>query len=154
MKGTSQGWVTQSTEFFSSNPDDSSEEVTRGAVLQVQTDPKGGTDERSERLLTALDLEQGDLTEQQFQELKTVIVQNADVFALKDSELGCTNVVQHEIYTGDHPPIKQPIRRMPFVYREKVSNMVEDMLRQGDIQPSASPWASPIVLVPKKDGSY
>jgi hypothetical protein len=62
-------------------------------------------------------------------------VQNADVFALGDSELGCTNLVQHEIHTGDHPPIKQPIRRMPFVYREKVSSMVDDMLKQGVMLP-------------------
>ena len=42
---------------------------------------------------------------------------------------------------------------MPFVHREKVSAMVDEMLDQGIIQPSVSPWSSPIVLVPKKDGS-
>ena len=80
--------MTCPTEICSSDLDGSSEEVTRGTVLQVQTDAEVGTDERSEGLLTALGLEQGDLPEQQFQELKIVIVQNADVFSLDDSELG------------------------------------------------------------------
>ncbi len=31
-----------------------------------------------------------------------------DCFALNDSELGCTDVVQHHIDTGQHSPIKQP----------------------------------------------
>ena len=47
-------------------------------------------DERGEHLLTTLGLEQGDLTPQQFQELRAVILRNADVFTLEDSELGCT----------------------------------------------------------------
>jgi hypothetical protein len=59
----------------------------------------------------------------------------------------------HVIDTGDHPPVKQPIRRIPFVHREKISTMVDEMLAQGVIQPSVSAWSSPVVLVPKKDGT-
>ena len=73
---------------------------------------------------------------------------NMDVFALDDIELGCISLVQHKIDTGDHPPVKQHFRRVPFVHREKISQMIDDMLEKGIIQPSCSPWASPIVLVP------
>ena len=41
---------------------------------------------------------------------------------------------------------------MPFALREEVDRLVHDMLSQQVIVPSASPWASPIVLVRKKDG--
>ena len=68
------------------------------------------------------------------------------------NELGCTQDVAHTIDTGDHQPIRQPPRCVPFALRGKVEQMVE-MLRQGVIQPLKSPWASPVVLVAKKDGS-
>ena len=64
-----------------------------------------------------------------------------------------TCVTQHTIDTSDHPPIKQHDQRIPFALRERVEKMVAEMLEQGVIQPSKSPWSSPIVLVAKKDGS-
>ena len=62
-------------------------------------------------------------------------------------------MVQRTIDTGDHPPIKQQPCRTPFVQREKISKLIDDMQQRGVIQPSASAWASPIVIVPKKDGT-
>ena len=79
------------------------------------------------------------------------IKENLDVFALDSSELGTTNVVTHTIDTGENKPIRQGPRRTPFALRKKVDQMVKEMLAQGVIKESKSPWASPIVLV-KKDG--
>ena len=42
---------------------------------------------------------------------------------------------------------------MPFHKKREVIKLVKDMESQGIIQPSQSAWASPIVLVQKKDGS-
>ena len=58
----------------------------------------------------------------------------------------------HSIDTGEHRPIRQPVRRTPFALRGKIEEMVQEMLQQGVIEPSWSPWASPIVLVKRKDG--
>ena len=77
----------------------------------------------------------------------------SDVFALNDSELGCTDVICHRIETGDHVPVRQPPYRIPMMHREVIGKMVNEMQDRGIVQPSASPWASPVVLVPKKDGS-
>lgn len=40
-----------------------------------------------------------------------------------------------------------------MVRHEIVAQMIDEMQKQGVVQPSVSPWASPVVLVPKKDGS-
>ena len=51
------------------------------------------------------------------------------------------------------PPISQSAYRTPLAKRKLVEDAVEDMLQEGVIRPSSSPWASPITLVPKKDGT-
>ena len=110
-------------------------------------------DNHKQDFLEALKLNQGDFTSKQFGDIKAVMLGASDVFALDNSKLGCTSLVQHSIDTGDNPPIKQQPYRTPMIYRERIAEMIEDMQAQGIVQPSSSPWASPVVLVPKKDGT-
>jgi len=37
--------------------------------------------------------------------MKDLISEFSDVFALDNSELGCTDILQHSVNTGDHLPI-------------------------------------------------
>ena len=46
-------------------------------------------------------------------------------------------------------PIKQRPRRLPYAYREESEKQIKEMLENGVIKPSTSPWSSPIVLVQK-----
>jgi len=86
--------------------------------------------------------------------LKQLISDNSDVFALSDNEPGHTDLVQHQMDTGDSSPIKQPVHRVPFFYWNKIACMVDEMERLGVIRKSTSAWSSPVVLIPTKDGSY
>ncbi|GBO03604.1 Retrovirus-related Pol polyprotein from transposon 297 [Araneus ventricosus] len=61
-------------------------------------------------------------------------------------------MTQHRINTGDHPPIKQYPRCLPLA-RKEADHLVKEMVDNGIIQESSGPWASPIALVKKKDGS-
>ena len=85
-----------------------------------------------------------------------MVAEYSDVFALDMSELGLTDLVSHTIYinTGDNPPIWQPVRHAPFALREKMEELIQNMMAQGVIQHSSSLWASPVILVEKRDGSY
>ena len=74
-------------------------------------------------------------------------------FALDKCERGETDMVQMEILTGDTPPKRLPVRRTPFAVRGEIARQLREMQDNGVISPSASPWASLVVLVRKKDGT-
>ena len=108
---------------------------------------------RFEKLIELLSISPGKLSLDQMQELRSLLHDYSDVFALTDQELGCTGIVRHSVDTGEHRPIKQQPYRTAIVRRDTIRQMVNQMQQQGVVQPSRSPWASPVVLVPKKDGS-
>ncbi|KAL5496176.1 hypothetical protein EMCRGX_G012414 [Ephydatia muelleri] len=74
-----------------------------------------------------------------------------NVFAESNDELGRTNMVKQSVDTGNNPPIRQQFRRMPPFRREQACKLIEDMLKREIVQPSSSPWASPVVIATKKD---
>ena len=75
------------------------------------------------------------------------------IFAVEDLELGCTNLVKHEIKLTNYVPFKKRYRRIPPHQYEEVRKHLDEMLRMGAIRKSNSPWASAVVLVHKKDGA-
>jgi len=84
--------------------------------------------------------------------VRELVLDSHDVFAVMDGERGEVKEVCHEVETGDSPPVRQAARRVPFALREGMSRLVDEMLSGGVIRESASPWASPVVLVKKKSG--
>ena len=87
------------------------------------------------------------------QNFKKLLLKHATLFATSDADLGRTNLVAHDIDTGDAAPIRQPPRRVPFMMQPELDKEMSRMLEQGVVEPGQSPWASPVVLVRKKDGS-
>ena len=87
------------------------------------------------------------------QQLRAAMAARKHLFAKGKDDLGRTDIVQHQIHTGDQPAIKQRVRRYPAARREEERQLVEDMLAIGIIQESNSAWSSPTVLVKKKDGT-
>ena len=95
----------------------------------------------------------GELTKEERKLYKEFLWQNADVFATSSKDLGRTSITQHRIDTGDAAPIKQAPRRVPIHRQPIVQEELDGMLERGVIEPCESPWASPIVLAAKKDGT-
>ena len=71
------------------------------------------------------------------------------------SELKPSSCFEHIIKLTDPslPPIRQKMRRIPHSKRDEFKQMLDEMLEANLIQPSESPWASPLMLVSKPDGS-
>ena len=83
--------------------------------------------------------------------LKKLLQKYKDVFS---DVPGRTNLIEHQIQLQpDTRPIKQQPYRVNPIKAEKISTEIQDMLNMGIISESTSPWSSPIILIPKKDGS-
>ena len=62
-----------------------------------------------------------------------------DILATSSSDLGRTTKIQHWIHTGDHPPLRQPVRRAPAAQREQAREELQWMVEKGVAQPCSSP---------------
>ena len=94
-----------------------------------------------------------DLDPTQRHRLATVLSEYSDIFPVPGALLtGHTDAVEHDINTGDRPPIRCAPRRMSPQKMKKEEECVAEMLTGGQIEASDSPWSSPVVLVTKKDG--
>ena len=85
---------------------------------------------------------------------KDVLHRHERTFATDSSDLGYCTLLQHDIDTGDCRPIKQSPRRPPLSAGDAETELIDEMLTAGVIEPSTSEWASPVCLVRKPDGSY
>ena len=94
-----------------------------------------------------------DLPDDELQTIKEFLLRNRDCFARDPKAPGRVKSIQHRIETGD----SKPINTSPFRISPKEDNIIkqeiETMLQNRIIRPSKSPWASPVVIVKKKDGS-
>ena len=79
---------------------------------------------------------------------------NSDLFARSETDLGKTSLVKMKIETSCEGPIKQKPYKTPFSQRPLVEKQINDLLDANIIRQSNSPWASPIIMVPKKDGGH
>ncbi|XP_068203707.1 uncharacterized protein [Palaemon carinicauda] len=65
-----------------------------------------------------------------------------------------TNILEHDVDVGEASPIKQsPYKLNPFK-RDIVKDEVKYMLDHRLVEPSCSPWSSPVVQVKKEGGEH
>ena len=106
------------------------------------------------KLLYLQTVQENDLSPEISNSLKHILSAHADTFAKHSLDIGFCSVLQHDVDTGDALPIKQSPRRPPLAAREAEDEILNSMLLSGVIEPSTSPWSSPVCLVSKSDGSY
>ena len=90
------------------------------------------------------------LTSEQRAEVKALIEQYPDVLT---SVPGRTDLIQHNIELSTSEPMRSKGYQVPFKARDFMDSEIKEMLELGVIEKPVSPYSSPVVLVPKKDGS-
>ena len=127
-------------------PSGVTEVPTGAATMSSQTVSATVSQQMGDMDLSALSAEQQD-------QVKALLGQYSSVFAAHDGDLGCTNLISHDIPLVDDAPVRQRYRRIPPSEYEAVKEPINQLLSTQVIRESSSPYASPIVLVRKKDGS-
>ena len=94
-----------------------------------------------------------DKTDDENVQIKNLLSKYEDVFSKDEYDLGLTKLAEHVIDTEDVRPIKHRPRRVPMAFQVEDKKAIDKLLKQGSIRLSSSPWASPLVLIKKRDGS-
>ena len=97
-----------------------------------------------------VELEDAEITDEQQQAFKNLCTEFNDIFLTDSGDIGKTPLLEVEIDTGDSLPITQKPYTLPLKHTEWVQRELEILEKAGVIVRSVSPWASPIVVIPKR----
>ncbi|GFW16399.1 transposon Tf2-8 polyprotein [Trichonephila clavipes] len=93
-----------------------------------------------------------ELSDEQRNKLSELLRKFSGLFTKTDKSTAAKTNVKHRIFTGDHAPINQRAYRVSPTERRIIHEEVQKMLDEGIVQPSESPWSSPVVLSLLKSG--
>ena len=131
-------------------------------IIQEEYDSTGGEDESvplEKKFITSpaevnthrkMQLQDAEVTEENREKFKLLCEEFEDIFSKNSTDIGKTPLITMDIDTGDSPPVCQRPYNLPLKQREWVQKELETLESAGMIVRSISPWASPIVVVPKK----
>ena len=97
-----------------------------------------------------VELQDADITEIQQNAFEDLCTEFKDIFSIDSSDIGKIPLIEVEINTGDSPPITQKPYTLPLKHATWVQRELQILEKAGVIVRSVSPWASPIVVVPKR----
>lgn len=121
--------------------------IEDGVAATVSSQTAGSVQDKIEAVdLTAL-------TPDEQCEVRALLQKYSGIFSAFEGDLGCTNLISHDIPLTDDVPVRQRYRRIPPSEYEAAKAHIRQLLETQVIRESSSPFASPIVLVKKKDGS-
>ena len=108
---------------------------------------------RLQELFEGLDLEGiASWTEKLQQSVRDLLMEYQYFFTMNLRELGKMSFIQHDIKLDDLTQFKECYERIPLHQYEEVKKHLQEVMEIGAIHKSTSPWASPVILVCKKDG--
>ena len=95
-------------------------------------------------------LEDADIKDDTRKSLEQLCNDQSEAFSKNNKDIGKTQVIEMEIDTGDSLPVAQSPYTLPLKHYDWVRQEIETLEKAGVIERSLSPWASPVIVVPKK----
>ena len=95
-------------------------------------------------------LEDADITEETKKAFDEMCDHHPEAFSKNNKDIGRTTLIKMEINMGDSLPVAQNPYTLPLKHHEWVRKEIETLEKVGIIERSLSPWASPVIVVPKK----
>ena len=136
--------------------------AARAATVTAATAVGSGADRATRTAITKstadvvqplLDKLPDDLPVDQRAQVEQLLHSYQDLLSTGPYDMGRTDLVEHAIDTGNSRPIRQGLRRHPIAHLDEIDRQVE-LTRHDLVEPAASPWASNVLLVRKKYGSF
>ena len=95
-------------------------------------------------------LEDADITENTKVKFEELCVKHTEAFLKNNKDIGRTTLIEMEIDMGDSLPVAQNPYTLPLKHHEWIRKEIETLEKAEVIERSLSPWASPVIVVPKK----
>ena len=95
-------------------------------------------------------LQDAEVLDQYKKKFEELCEEYKDIFSKDSSDIGKTPLITMEIETGDSPPVCQRPYNLPLKHINWVQKELDTLEKAGVITRNVSPWASPIVIVPKR----
>jgi len=92
-----------------------------------------------------------DLTTEQLTEVKLLLSEYREIFSDVPT---VTHLIEHKVELTENESVKNTPYPIPYNMQEVIDKEIDDMLAMGVKEHSEAPYASPLVLVKKPDGSY
>ena len=97
-----------------------------------------------------VELQDADVSEETLQKFELLCEEQHEAFSKNNQDIGKTQLIEMEIDTGGSVPLAQSPYTLPLKHYDWVRKEIETLEKAGVIERSLSPWASPVIVVPKK----
>ena len=95
-------------------------------------------------------LEDAEISEETRKKFEEMCDRHPEAFSKNNKDIGRTTLIEMEIDMGDSLPVAQNPYTLPLKHHEWVRKEIETLEKAEVIERSLSPWASPVIVVPKK----